>query len=145
MRRPDPELLRLAERILVYEADRTNDELSPIERACSSLQRHLDRLIGLRGFHALLSRAIFLSRNEYPWLGPLRVSDGDGCELHGVTDATTAAGDEAMIGFATVIATTIWLLASFVGEHLTVRFLREAWPEVSFDPNLLPEGSMYEQ
>ena len=145
MRLPHPELLRFSERILVHEAERSpRNHSTPIEHACDALQRNLDRMIGLRGFHALLGRAIFLRRVEYPWLASLRIGNGDGCALQGVAETMNAAGHAATAGFASVIATTIALLASFVGEGLTMRFLRETWPDIPLENNLLPEGSMYE-
>ncbi len=144
MRQPHPELLTFAGRVLAHEERSPRSHVTPFESACAALQRHLDRMIGLRGFHALLSRAIFLTRAEHPWLVPLRVSDQNGCALEGVAEATKAGAGEAPAGFAAVIATTITLLASFIGEDLTIRLLREAWPDVPFESNLLPEGSMYE-
>ena len=145
MRRPHPELLTFAGRVLAHEVERLPEShLTPFESACEALQRHLDRMIGLRGFHALLSRAIFLTRAEHPWLVPLRVSDRNGCALEGVAEATLAGAGEAPAGFAAVMATMITLLASLIGEDLTIRLLREAWPDVPLERNLLPEGSMYE-
>jgi hypothetical protein len=145
MRRPHPELLTFAGRVLAHEAERSpQNDLTPFESACEALQRHLDRMIGLRGFHALLSRAIFLTRVEHPWLVPLRVAEQNGCALEGVAEATKAGAGEAPAGFAAVIATTITLLASFIGEDLTIRILRDAWPDVPLERNVLPEGSMYE-
>lgn len=145
MRRPHPELLRFAERVLAHEAARSpQNHSTPVERACDALQRNLDRMIGLRGFHALLGRAIFLRRADYPWLASLRIGDDEGCALVGVAETIQAAGDHANAGFASVIATTVALLASFIGENLTIRFIRETWPDIPFENNLLPEGSMYE-
>jgi len=145
MRAPHPELLRFAEQVLAHETARSSqNHATPVERACDSLQRHLDRMIGLRGFHALLGRAIFLRRVEYPWLASLSVGDGEGCALQGVAETVKAAGNDASAGFASIIATTIALLASFIGEGLTTRFVREAWPDLPIENNLLPEGSMYE-
>jgi hypothetical protein len=145
MRRPHPELLRFTERVLAHEAARTPlDHSTAIERACEALRAQLDRVIGLRGFHALLGRAIFLRRTEHPWLSLLRIASDDGCALQVMAEAIQAAGDDADAGFISILATTIALLASFIGEDLTTRFLRETWPDVPFENNLLPEGSMYE-
>jgi hypothetical protein len=145
MRHPHPELLQFAERALAHEAmSSPPNHRTPIERACDALQQTLNRMIGLRGFHAVLGRAIFLRRIEYPWLAPVRVGNGDGCALLGVAESMKAAGAEASAGFASIIATTIALLASFIGEGLTIRVLHETWPDVPFENNLFPEGSMYE-
>src|SRR5687767_7860194 len=144
MRRPDPELLRFAEQILIRESKAGHEELTPVETACNALQKYLDRVIGLRGFHAIVTRAIFLARTDYPWLSTLNVSGTEGCALTGAAEAARAGGTDATAGFAAFIANAISLLATFVGEKLALRFISEAWPGVPIPENLLPEGTMYE-
>ena len=72
-------------------------------------------LIGQLGVDALTGRALHLARREYPWL----VHTGEAQPAPAL--ATEAAGAE--------FATFTGLLVTFIGEPLTARLLRKAWPD----------------
>lgn len=78
-------------------------------------------LVGQVGYCSLLARALALAQRETPALRDVRV-EGD-CTLQGFS-AEAAEGDEFLI------AKIIELLATFVGETLTIRLLRNVWPEL---------------
>jgi hypothetical protein len=42
-------------------------------------------------------------------------------------------------GFEVVLATLVTLLASFIGEDLTARVLREVWPELAMHQRVQPK------
>ena len=81
-------------------------------------------------FYALCSRSLHLTQREFPWLALTAPSDGgyvpfthvqvslEGQEPAVATDAAVA-----------VLARLGELLASFIGDSLTTRLLREAWPD----------------
>jgi hypothetical protein len=103
-------------------------------RAYGELARVSASLIGQVGVDALTGRALHLAQREYPWLVPTRESEqADGpfaqamfcLERQDPAVATEAAG--------AVFATFTGLLVTFIGEPLTVRLLRQAWPEAFAD------------
>lgn len=78
-------------------------------------------LVGKVGFCSLLARALTLAKRESPALRGVRVRED--CTLEGLPeDASAAVG--------VVIAHLIGLMTTFMGETLTLRLLRNAWPEL---------------
>jgi hypothetical protein len=103
-------------------------------RAYDDLARVSAPLIGEGGFQALTARALHLARREYPCLVPARepehaaglFSQVVAClEQQGPAVATEAAG--------AVFAILTGLLVTFIGEPLTTRLLRKAWPDAFSD------------
>ena len=98
-------------------------------RVCEKLQLSLTRFAGADGFTSLLRRALALARAEVPAVNTVKLkADGsmEGCEELAV-DATTG-GPEAVVA---IIAHLLGLLVTFVGEPITLRLVREAWPDAS--------------
>jgi hypothetical protein len=93
---------------------------------------HLDGLIGPVGFDTLLRRGVYLAREEAPVLqglgtGPLLTKRPlEELETY-LRGQTPAAVDR---GLLSVLAEFIWVLAALVSEPLTLRLIRDAWPEV---------------
>jgi hypothetical protein len=97
-------------------------------RVCEKLQIAVTRFAGSDGFASLLRRAVVLARAEVPALQTIKVKpDGflEGCEH--IIEATNGRPD----GLVTIIAHLLGLLETFVGEPLTLRLVREAWPDAS--------------
>lgn len=89
-------------------------------RICEKLRVSITMLAGADGFSALLVRAIALARADVPSLEGVRVTaDGSIAGLEQVGD------DEA----GEIIAHLLGLLTTFIGEPLTMRLLRESWPD----------------
>ena len=81
------------------------------------------RLAGADGFLALLRRARALAVEESPALcGVTIAADG---RLEGLE--RTDAGSEATVA---ITAHLLGLLVMFIGEPLTLKVLREAWPDI---------------
>jgi len=98
-------------------------------RVCGKLRVSLTRFAGPEGFASLLRRALTLARVEAPALQSVSVKpDGtlDGLEQLVVRGGAKDAA-EAITG------TLLSLLVTFIGESLTLRLVRDAWPEASFD------------
>jgi hypothetical protein len=100
------------------------------QRAYDDLAQVSAPLIGQVGVDALTGRTLYLAQQKYPWLvharepeqwkGPL--AQIIFClERQDPAVATDAAG--------AVLATLTGLLVSFIGEPLTARLLRKAWPD----------------
>ena len=100
-----------------------------VVRVCETLRISLTRFAGADGFTALLCRPLRLARAEHPSLQGLTVTAGGRLEgLEELVAVDETAGYEA----ATAITSHLLsLLVTFIGENLTIRMLREAWPGVS--------------
>ena len=125
----------LAERLLALESENPSAmETGSLEtegRVIEKLRFSLTRLAGGDGVAALLQRALDLASSDVPALQSVTVTN-DGC-LEGLE---AIAADDKDLGTATALAITahlLRLLAAFIGEPLTVRLMREIWPDVSVD------------
>jgi hypothetical protein len=103
-------------------------------RAYDDLARVSAPLIGQAGVDALTGRALHLAQREYPWLLPSRKPEQADApfaqmilclERQDPAVATEAAG--------AVFAAFTGLLVTFIGEPLTARLLRKAWPDAFAD------------
>ena len=93
----------------------------------------LTRFAGAEGFASLLRRALVLASAEVPTLQSIKVgADGhlEGFEQLATDTGTASGGSEAALA---IIAHLLELLGTFIGEPLTLRLVREAWPETSLD------------
>jgi hypothetical protein len=127
------ELRRLALKVLAHRArSRAGEEplAAAARRAYDDLVQVSAPLIGQAGVDALTGRALHLVQREYPWLVLAReAAHADGSfaqvivclEGQDPAVATEAAG--------ALFATFAGLLVTFIGEPLTARLLRKAWPE----------------
>ncbi len=97
------------------------------ERVCNKLREGLSTILSPAGFHALLSRALRLAQQKYPFLQGIRVTES-AC-LAGL-DESTADQDPACLHEALValLANLYCLLASFIGDDLAQRQIRRIWP-----------------
>lgn len=94
------------------------------------LRVSLTRFAGPDGFTALLRRSLVLARRDAPSLQAVEVKDG---QLAGLEDV---AGDAENGGIEAATAVTTHLLAllsTFIGEALTLRLVRQAWPSLTLD------------
>lgn len=97
-------------------------------RVCEKLQIVVTRFAGSDGFASLLRRALALARAEVPALQTVKPQPDaflEGCGQ--VVEAANGGSD----GVVAIIAHLLGLLETFVGEPLTLRLVREAWPDVS--------------
>jgi len=99
---------------------------------CEKLRLHLATFMGKTGFHTLLARALTLSTAEVPWLCAVRTRADDSLEgleaLHAQLNP-----EEFSEGELVLLAQLLGLLVAFIGEKLTLRLVREVWPEVPLD------------
>jgi hypothetical protein len=93
------------------------------------LRRPLVTLTGIAGFRSLLARALTLAKAQASALNIVQV-EPDG--------SLTGLGDhEAQVSEAGVmlIAELLGLLVTFIGEHLMLTLVRDAWPDLPFLDN----------
>jgi len=108
------------------------------------LRLPLTVLMGGGGFRALLSRALTLATAEVRWLRAVQVkADGafEGAEaLHERIDPA-----EFLEGRVEVLAQLLGLLVAFIGPNLTLRLVREIWPQISLSDLDLDNGGKNEK
>jgi hypothetical protein len=130
-----PAIQDLTRRILAVEAARDKAADTQVDEAvkvCAKLQVPLSRFTGPAGFLSLLSRALVLAKAEVPSLSVVQVRpDGS---LVGFDEIKHDHDAEALEkGRVVLVAHLLGLLATFIGESLTRRLVRDAWPDASID------------
>lgn len=94
-------------------------------RVSDKLRVSLARFAGPDGFTSLARRALALARAELPVLKTVTVS------AEGALEGLDAfAGDDGTEAAVAIVAQLLGLLVAFVGEPLTLRLVRNAWPDV---------------
>ena len=87
-------------------------------------------LIGQVGVDALTGRALHLARREYPWL--VQTGEAPQSEQPFAQVISRLARQEPAVATeaaGALFATFMGLLVTFIGEPLTARLLRKAWPD----------------
>jgi hypothetical protein len=99
-------------------------------RLCERFAERLTPLIGDAGVAAICDRSLHLAQRNVSGLAPFRATaPGDApfaVLQRSLEQQEPAVATEAAVA---VLATVGELLASFIGEGLTTRLLREAWPD----------------
>jgi hypothetical protein len=119
-------------RILVREAG-TGADASAIaaaaRRLCERFAHQLAPLLGDAGVTAIYARSLHLALQQLAGLAPVQVSKRDNGPFtlaqHFLEHQEPAVAAEAAVALLTTVTE---LLASFIGDRLTVGLLRQAWP-----------------
>lgn len=130
-----PATKNLARWLLAHECSEVNPSEETVQtavRVCEKLRRPLSTLAGVDGYRALLSRALALAKRDLPSLGTVQVRedgtlDWPGAALNG------REMDEDADGGVPLVAQLLGLLAIFIGEALTLRLVRDVWPDAPFE------------
>jgi hypothetical protein len=130
----------LARRLLAAEAgEATSPEALATagERAYHRLRERLALVLGTNGFDALWARAMRLAQPNF------RPADDTAAEESFPTHVSRADGLQAAVGgrdsdaiqhnLVVVFASFITLLCTFIGEELSLRFIRQLWPDLPPD------------
>jgi len=120
-----------AERLIAYETrgnKSSETNTSAAFHVCEKLRPQLANLMGNTGFHALVSRALALATTEAPWLRAMHVKSDGSLEVLGEHEAQV---DPERIAEGGVVLTAhlLGLLATFIGEDLTLQLVREVGPK----------------
>lgn len=122
-----------AERLLAAEAANQHASDAHLHQAAQvseKLRICLTRLVGADGFTALLQRSLALARADVPSLQTMKVT-ADG-RLEETQDFAGNGNNEVEAATA-ITAHLLGLLVTFIGQSLTLRLLRDAWPESSLE------------
>ena len=135
MTRIAPAMRDFATRLIVHDAceNRTPKGKTPSAFPVPErLRPSLVALMGSGGFHALLARALALARTEVSWLSAVTLNP-DGT-LGGLGELHADLGPEKFLeGRVVLLAQLLGLLVAFIGEDLTLRLVREIWPDVMLE------------
>lgn len=125
----------LARRLIAAE-HRTKDSADTESRAafrvCDKLRASLSGLVGTRGFRTLMSRTLSLATSEFPWLGKVEL-DANGSPVMPDALEKETGPHEAAQGGAALVTHLLELLATFIGEALTLRLVQQIWPKTALD------------
>jgi hypothetical protein len=123
---------RAFQRLLAREAGAGGDAraiAAAAHRLCERFARQVSPLIGDAGVAAIWARSLHLTEQQFPSLAPLRSSDQSDAPFGhlqvSLEKQEPTVGTRAAVGLLTSAGD---LLALFIGESLTTRLLREAWP-----------------
>ena len=99
-------------------------------RLCEHFAQQFTPLIGDAGVAAIFARSLHLTQQHVQALAPGRAPDQQDAPFallqRSLEQQEPAAATETAVA---VLAMVGGLLASFIGESLTTRLLREAWPD----------------
>ena len=127
---PSGSMRGLARQMLSLETASQNEPASHSHagmQVCDKLQTSVTQFAGSDDFAALLRRALALARVESPTLQAVKLKSDGTLEAW---DALAVSEPEGVIA---LIAHLLGLLETFLGEPLTLRLVRQAWPDASLD------------
>ena len=119
----------LARRLLAASRSAADSDAQEAVLVNEKLRIALIQFAGADGFTALLRRALALASAEAPALKSATVS-ADG-RLEGLEQLATLPGSVSGAAAVAITAHLLELLVTFVGEGLTLRLVRQAWPDMS--------------
>jgi hypothetical protein len=122
----------LARRLLAASQSAQSAADSGVQEAVlvnEKLRIALTQFAGADGFTVLLRRALALAIAEAPALKSAAVS-ADG-RLEGLEQLATLPGSVSRAAALAITANLLGLLVTFIGEPLTLRLVRQAWPNLS--------------
>jgi hypothetical protein len=106
-------------------------------RVCEKLRRPLTTLAGTNGFHSLVARALMLAKREVPEMQGIHVgTDGALIGLADIEPRSVGALAETAL-----ITNLLDLVASFIGEELTMSLVQDAWRRATDDDLHFPRGA----
>jgi hypothetical protein len=143
MSRATPQLRNLSKNLIAYETGKNKSARTKTAAACrvgEKLRPPLATLMGNVGFCALLSRALALANAEVVWLRGVHVRAADGA-LEGLDELEAEIHpDQIFEGCVVLLAQLLELLVVLIGENLTLRLVREAWPKLPLNDLDFGEG-----
>ena len=131
-----------AKRLMAYEAESNKSNATNTLvgfHVAEKLRQHLAAFMGNTGFYTLRARALALAVVEVPSLRAVRVKANGPLEGLEELQARLDPG-ELLEGSVVLLAQLLGLLVSFIGEILTVRLVREIWPQVPFNDRVFGNG-----
>jgi hypothetical protein len=123
---------KFAKRLIAYETGvnrSAGTTTPPTFHVCDKLRAHLAALMGQTGFRMLLSCALPRANEEVPWLRAVNLGAEGSLEGLEALDGQISP-EELSEGEVVLLAELLGLLVAFIGERLTLRQVREVWPQI---------------
>jgi len=136
MNPPTPATRNLALWLLAQEANAgkpSEIKMYAAFRVCEKLRRRLSTLAGVTGYRSLISRALTLAKKEAPSLGEVQVKEDGSLEWTGAIELQQGMDEAGKEGGAVLVTQLLGLLVTFIGQTLTVRLVRDLWPDAPFE------------
>ncbi len=130
---PSSSIRDLARRLLAASQTTSGPRVHEALVVSERLRLTLTKFAGSDGFASLLRRALVLASAEAPPLQSVKIgADGrlEGFEQLVADTGSGTPGGEAAVA---ITAHLLGLLETFIGKSLTLRLVREAWPDTSLD------------
>jgi hypothetical protein len=121
----------LARQLIGFERVHGKSSVGAAMRVCEKLRGKLTKFTGTAGYSSLLSRALTLANAQFPALSTVTVR-ADGA-LEGFDTIEGPGIDAVENAQAALVAQLLGLLTVFIGETLTLRFVRDIWPDATMD------------
>ena len=132
LRAPFPKMKAVARRLIAEEYAASDvDGWAAAFRVCSKLQKSLSALTGAKGFGSLFTRALSRAGEEAPWLNAWVVDASGALVAPGPDVAVKINSREAAKGGLALVVHLLELLATFIGEALTLRLVQQVWPKAT--------------
>jgi hypothetical protein len=126
---------KIARRLIDEEHDANDPNAARAAfRVCHKLGKSLSVLTGSRGFASLFARALSRAGEEVPWLNELLVDANGALTLPSPEAEAKVNSREAAKGGLALVTHLLELLATFIGEALTLRLVQQVWPKVALNP-----------
>ena len=113
-------------------------------RAIDKLRPHLATLVGNVGCNALIQRARALGSKDVPWMAAISPSMQTSLDEFNEIGSQLKS-DEFGEGCLFLLSHLLGLLATFIGQAITLRLVREVWPELSLDDLVDDKGNKNEK
>jgi hypothetical protein len=111
---------------------KSHETMDATFRVCEKLHQSLSALAGTAGYRSLISRALTLAIKETPSLEKIQVKEDGSLESTGAVDLQQGMNGAAK-GGAVLVAQLLGLLFTFIGGSLTLRLVRDLWPDAPFE------------
>jgi hypothetical protein len=126
-------MLSLSQRLVAHEHRPADADDSPGRaafRVCEKLRQPLCTLAGVAGYRSLIARSLALARARHPWLAQIAIGADATLDLPAEIESRLDPG-ELDRGGALLVAELLGLLSALIGDTLTLRLVRNAWPEAT--------------
>ena len=123
----------LAGRLLAASQTASGPHVDEAGVVIEKLRLTLTKFAGADGFAALLRRALALASADVPSLQIVKIGSDGRLEGFEKIVADKAAGGAGGAPEVALTAHLLGLLATFIGEPLTLRLVRAAWPDTLLD------------
>jgi len=123
----------LARSLLTASRPATDPHPEELAAVIEKLRTCLTKLAGADGFTSLLRRALALASEDVPWLRGITVGKDGRLEGMNRSGTVTERSPEEQEATVVLITHLLELLITLIGRRITLRLVKETWPETSME------------